>query len=636
MCGICGILNFNEKEQIDKALLQKMSGAMTHRGPDDEGIYVDNRVGMAMKRLSVIDLISGHQPIHNEDETIWIVCNGEIYNFKQLKDTLIKQGHCFYTGTDVEVIIHLYEQEGENCVEKLQGMFSFCLWDKPKKKFILVRDRLGVKPLYYVLSGERLLFASEIKALLRGGIDDEVNLKAVDYYLSFLYIPAPQTIFKGIKKLLPAHRLTYKAGQIRIEQYWDLSFKEETRIVKNEEYYCENIYSLLKESIKMRLISDVPLGVFLSGGIDSSSIVALMSEIGISPINTFSIGYEGTQEASYNELKFAKAVASYFGTSHHEYVVKPDILKLVPKLIWYLEEPFADSSSILSYIISEIAKRDVTVALSGIGGDELFAGYPRYLGMHLAQYYQKVPLFMRKHIISRLFEKIPESTKSANIPGRMKRFIRGGVLSPVDRYIHWISFFDCRTKEQLYSPYLKERLRENDCTDSHRAYFNKIETAELLNKAFYLDLKTYLPDDLLFMADKMSMANSLEVRVPFCDHKLVEFSASIPYQLKIKGLNPKYLLKKSFKNLLPESILRRKKQGFMVPLGLWFQKELKDYVLDVLSETNIKRRGYFRYDYIRWILNQHYQGKQNFSDHIWALIVLEIWHQIFIDRKIVF
>ncbi|MEK6715537.1 MAG: asparagine synthase (glutamine-hydrolyzing) [Candidatus Omnitrophota bacterium] len=630
MCGICGISGFKNKE-----LLIEMNKALCHRGPDDEGYYFGweregerCKIGLGVRRLKIIDLETGDQPIHNEDETIWIVYNGEIYNFKELKAQLQTSGHKFYTHTDTEVIVHLYEDEGKDCVKKLRGMFAFAIWDKRKGELILARDRLGIKPLYYFFHNGNLIFASEIKSIIKDNrIKREVDFKALDYYIKFLYVPAPLTIFKGINKLLPGHILLWTEGKVSIESYWDLNIpKSKTEYA--EEYYTRRLYELLEESVRLELISDVPLGAFLSGGRDSSTVVALMTKFSNKPVKTFSIGYE-EKNASYNELKKARFVANYFGCEHEEFIVKPDVIELLPELVSCFDEPFADSSAIPTYLISRLSKKKITVALTGIGGDELFAGYPRYIGVELSRIYEKFPLLLRQKF-SKLIERLPESTKSGNIPGRIKRFIKGGILPFEERYLSWVSFFKNAELMNLYSQEVRSELEGRESNFIHKDYFAKVSDLDLLDRVFYVDVKTYLCDDLLTIGDRVSMANSLELRVPLCDHKLLEFSADIPSRLRLKGLSMKYLLRKATSGLLPKEVLNQKKQGFMVPLARWIQDELRPQIEEYLSEKNVKSRGYFNYNYVRHILDLHYQGRINFADQIWALLVLEIWHRAYL------
>ena len=622
MCGICGYIGSAERRP-----LAEMLEVLGHRGPDDEGELFDGDVALGMRRLSIIDLERGHQPLSNEDGSVWIVYNGEIYNYRELRRELEGRGHRFSTESDTEVIVHLYEDMGERCVHRLRGMFAFALWDKTDRKLLLARDRIGIKPLFYYRRNGRLVFASEIKSLLRHpDVPKDLNLPSLYYFLTFLYIPAPHTIFKGIKKLPPGHILSWTEGRPVLRQYWDLHFPVPD--VRPEEYYRERIYELLRESVRMRMISDVPLGAFLSGGVDSSTVVGLMSEVSSEPVRTFSIGY-GRKAESYNELEYARIVARHFGTEHHEYIVEPDVVELLPKIVWYLDEPFADSSTIPTFLVSEVARKHVKVCLSGIGGDEVFGGYPRYIGERLAGYYEILPLILRKHMLAKMVELIPESTESRNIPGWIKRFVRGGALRPEDRYISWISFLDRRQAMRLFrnGPPGDDSLP----FDIHRRLYRDNDAGNSLDRIFYLDLKTYLPDDLLAMGDRMSMGNSLELRVPFCDHEVIQFSAGVPYGLKLKGLRLKSVLKKTVQPLLPGPIIKRKKQGFMVPLAKWFQNELGGYVDDLLSRARVEKRGYFRYEYIRWVLDQHHRNRRNFTDLIFALVSLEIWHQMYID-----
>ncbi len=635
MCGICGMVGFSDKD-----LLKKMCDIMEHRGPDDEGTYINAKckmqnakcqVGLGVRRLKIIDLETGHQPIHNEDETVWIVFNGEIYNYKDLRIDLEQKGHRFYTKSDTEVIVHLYEEYGEDCVKNLKGMFAFAIWDEKKEKLFLARDRLGIKPLYYFFQDGKLLFASTIKSIFQSSkIGRKVNLKALDYYLTFLYVPAPDTMFRGIKKLLPGHTLTWINGEVTIKEYWDLKCKMQNAKFKmqNEKYYAERIYGILEEAVEERLMSEVSLGAFLSGGIDSSIVVGLMSRIMDQPVKTFSISY-GKEAQAYNELKYSRLVAKHFKTDHREFIVEPKVIELLPKLIWHLEEPFADSSAIVTYLVSQVAREHVTVALTGIGGDEAFGGYPRYLGARFAESYLRIPEFLREKVISKIVNGLPESTKGSHLANRLKRFVRFAPLPPEERYISWLSFFNEQARRELYSG----AYQDTDTMGIHKSYFEKTGAEDFLNKVFYVDVKTYLPDDLLFMGDRMSMANSLELRVPFCDHRLLEFSATIPQGMKIRGWHMKYLLKKSMSELLPPTILKRGKQGFMVPLGMWFQKELKDFTSRILLGSKTTERGYFNSNYVKRLLEEHYSGRKDNTHQIWALLVFELWYRTFIDRE---
>ncbi len=621
MCGIYGAVGIR-----DPSLLERMGAVTIHRGPDESGAYLDDDASLGVRRLKIIGLESGQQPIHNEDQALWLVYNGEIYNFQELRYSLEAKGHKFYTKTDGEVIVHLYEEYGEDCVKHLRGMFAFAVWDKKNRNLFLARDRIGIKPLYYTSVDGVLYFASELKALLEADvIKKEINHGAIHDFLTFLYIPAPSTIFKSVFKLPPGHTLRFQDGSYSVQEYWDLELDISKE--KDEIFYLDKIYDLLQEAVKLHLISDVPLGVFLSGGVDSSVLVSIMAGLTNRPIKTFSIGY-GRKDEDYNELKYARLVSECFGTEHREFIVKPDAIGLLPKLAWHFDEPFADSSAIPTFLISQLAKKDITVALSGIGGDEAFGGYPRYLGAYISGYYQRLPDIMRKaaYKAASLF---PESTQNRDLFSWARRFARGGLLPFGARYLDWVTFLRPDEINKLYTASFIGNLKDAGPVKDKQAYFGGDRSLEGI---FRFDIKTYLPDDLLFMADKMSMANSLELRVPYCDHKVMEFAASIPCGLKLKGLKLKYLLKKSFKDLLPREVLTRRKQGFMIPIGRWIKQDLKGVAEELLSRRQIEKRGYFNYEYVRWILDQHYSGKRDFTDRIWALMNLEMWHRIYIDK----
>ncbi|MDP2939635.1 MAG: asparagine synthase (glutamine-hydrolyzing) [Candidatus Omnitrophota bacterium] len=621
MCGICGIVG-----KFDEDALKNMTKSIIHRGPDSEGFYLDADIGLGIRRLKVIDLNTGDQPIHNEDKTIWIVFNGEIYNFKELRDSLVKKGHIFYTQTDTEVVVHLYEEYRDECVKYLRGMFAFAIWDKNDKRLLLARDRVGIKPLYYSFINNRLIFGSEIKSLLQdNNVSHRLNFTALDKYLTFLYIPAPLTIFEDIFKLLPGHILSFRNAKLEIKKYWQLEF----RLKENsEDNYIEEIKENLKEIVKLHMISDVPLGALLSGGLDSSTIVGLMSQVLNNPVETFSIGFED-RFSSYNELQYSDIIAKLFQTKHHQFIVKPDIIKILPTIVSYFDEPFADSSAILNYLICQEARKFVTVALSGIGGDEVFGGYPRYLGVLTARYYNSLPLIFRG-ALSGIANLIPESRKSGNITGRIKRYLKTGVFPLEERYIHWISYFNSEMKNELYSNNFKELLKDENSFAIHQKHLQEIASLEPMNKISYLDIHTYLPDDLLIMADRMSMANSLELRVPFCDHKLIELLSSISFNEKLKGFKLKSLFRKTIKDLLPSEILNKRKQGFMVPLADWLREDLREFVFEVLSEDNIKKRKFFNPKAVNSLIKNHFNGTQVNTHQIWALFILELWCRKFL------
>jgi asparagine synthase (glutamine-hydrolysing) len=622
MCGIAGFAGGQSP-----ALLREMGRRLAHRGPDDEGIYLDDRVGLASRRLAIIDLQGGRQPMTNEDGSLWLVSNGEIYNYRELRARLLARGHTLSTSSDTEVILHLYEEEGEECLNRLRGMFALALWDRDAQKLLLARDRIGIKPLYYAIRGGQLAFASELKSLLAwDGWDREIDEEALLAYLTFLYVPTPLTIFKGFRKLEAGHKLVFRHGQAAVNPYWDLRFPGER--AGDEREWVEECRALLLETVRCHLESDVPVGVFLSGGMDSGSLVALMARISGEPVRTFTLGFE---EAAFSESASARQVAEQFGTLHQEFVVKPEAMAILPDLVWHLDEPFADASMALTYLVSKAAREHVKVALSGIGGDELFGGYPRYLGVKLLPYYERVPRRVRDGL-ARLVQGIPESMTGTNLPGRLKRFIRSGPLAPDRRYLSWVSFFNEDLLGRLLGEELSASLSAWDPDRVHRGHLHRNNGMDPLDAILYLDVKTYLADDLLMLADKMSMASSLELRVPFCDHRLLEFVASVPASVRIRGFRLKSFLKSVMAPLLPREVLTRPKRGFTPPLAPWLTGPLREPTLQLLSQDRIRKRGYFRPDAVRWLLEQHFSGRQNLFDQIFALLVLELWFQAFLDR----
>jgi asparagine synthase (glutamine-hydrolysing) len=609
---------------------------MRHRGPDDQGIFDDEQVTLGMRRLAVIDLEGGRQPVHNEDESVWVVFNGEIYNYRELRADLIAQGHRFYTATDTEVIVHLYEEHGEACLEHLRGMFAMALWDRKRETLFLARDRLGIKPLVYAFDGQRLLFGSEIKTLVDADASLNVfNPEALHYFLTYLYVPAPLTMFRSVLKLPPGHSLTYRRGEIQVRRYWNLSDAvEEAKDGKglSEAECLERLRTHLSDAVRMRLISDVPLGAFLSGGLDSATLVALMSELGSGPVKTFSMGY-GEADASFNELADARRVADTFGTDHREFILKPDVVALLPDIVNATGEPFGDSSAIPTYLISRETRKHVTVALSGIGGDEVFAGYLRYLGARLSETYAALPHWVRRRALLPLLSRVPETTKSRNIGGWIRRFAAGGLSDPFDRYLQWISFCGPQFRQTLYDDAFREALGKVDVAACHRPPFAQSRGADYVARVIGLDLQTYLPDDLLVMGDTLGMANSLEIRVPFCDHKLIEFAAGLPSSLKMKHFRLKYLLRGMVKDVLPPEILRKKKQGFMVPIGAWFRGELRPYLHDTLLSERAAARGIFKRAEVERLLQEHIAGSRVWTHQLWALLAFETWCRLFMDRE---
>jgi asparagine synthase (glutamine-hydrolysing) len=624
VCGIAGMVG-----APDARLLRAMARIMAHRGPDDEGVWHDADAGLAARRLKIIDLVGGHQPMPNEDASGWLAFNGEIYNYRELRARLEAKGHRFRSRSDGETILHLYEDEGDGCLEHLEGMFAFALWDRARRRLLLARDPLGVKPLYYREQGDRLAFASEAKALLLDPTcPREPDLPALAAYLAFLYVPSPATAFAGVRKLAPGHKLVFENGRGRVEAYWRPQAPE--RPITEPAEAAERVLAALDQSVSRHLVSDVPLGVFLSSGLDSSSIATLMRRVAPgAPIRTFTLDFE---EASFGEAAAARAVARAVGSEHLEFVVRPAVADVLPALAWHLDEPLADSSLVLTHLIARLAREHVTVALSGIGGDELFIGYPRYLGARAAaRYAGLVPVAVRRRL-ARAAGRLPDSARSDDPTGRLRRFLEAGPLDPADRYLAWVSFWNTAALREL----LPSLTPEIDPFVAHRAILhgalaNGSAGARAATAVAALDLLTYLPDDLLMLGDKMTMAASLELRVPFCDRRLVDTIWSVDPALRGgRGLKP--LLRRVMGPLLPPAILRRPKRGFSVPLGSWLRGPLAAMAADLLSETRLRRRGLLAPAAVRRLVDEHRAGRRNHADRLFALMVLELWQEAFWDE----
>ena len=633
MCGICGILDFSN-QGISQALLQKMTQSFSYRGPDDEGFLVDPPVGLGHRRLSIIDLSPlGRQPMSNEDDSIWLIFNGEIYDFKALRTHLEEKGHTLKSRTDSETIIHLYEEEGVHCLRHLNGMFAFAIWDKRLQQLWLVRDRLGLKPMHYFWDGNKFVFASEMKAILYDPtIPKEIDWEALDLYLTLNYIPAPWTIFKNIKKLAPGHFLTVKQGGLSIEPYWDIPIDSNQWASSNTASLSDQknrLYQLIENAVQRRLISDVPLGAFLSGGIDSSIIVALMARNSEQPVKTFSIGYKDLP--SFDETNYAREVAAFHHTDHHEFKLGyQDILDVFPKVLENVDEPFADSSAVPTYIVSRETKNHVTVALSGDGGDELFAGYRMYQGEYWSQYYSKIPAFLRDGLIAPLINFLPDTREKPSLEKirRVKKFIKGMSNSFAERFYAWREIFPYSLRKDLLTAPLNENrylqhIRKTVETQSNR--FN----GDTINMMLYMDIKGLLPNDMLTKVDRMSMANSLEVRVPFLDYSVVEYVFQLRGDTKLHGRTGKYILMETFKEILPPSLHNRPKWGFEMPIGAWLKKELRFLVDDYLNRGTIQKQDIFRYDVIMDLVNKHMTGRQDTSWHLWNLIVFQHWYKTY-------
>jgi len=607
-----------------------MCAEMQHRGPDDEGIYINKKwpsVGLGHRRLSIIDLSSaGHQPMANEDGSLHLVFNGEIYNFQQLRKDLEDKGHQFRSNTDAEVALHLYEDFAENCVSYLRGMFAFAIWDEKQDKLFLSRDRLGQKPLLYYYDSEHFCFASEFSALLASGfVNKNINYEAINKYLTFGYIPAPETIYKGISKMLPAHYGILQGGKLSVQKYWELNYSHKISI--SEEDASQELIRLLKEAVSMRLVSDVPLGIFLSGGIDSSTVTALMSQL-TDKVRTFSIGFNA---ADFDELKYARNISKYFSTDHHEFIVEPKALEILPLLVERYGEPYADSSAIPTYYVSQETKKYVTVALNGDGGDESFAGYERYQAMALAERYNKFPAFFRDGLRQAIIRLVPDSVNFKNKRRRLRRFFENVSLPFYQRYCRWVCMINDSERSSLYSENFKKMLNNDDPADWLRDYPNLPDDMNLTDRLMAIDIKTNLANDLLVKMDIASMANSLETRSPFLDHRLMEFFAKLPAEYKMKRLIKKYILKKAIKDLIPKENIHRGKMGFGIPVGEWFRNDLKCFLREnLLSKTSLDR-GYFRSEAIKSMVEQHISKQKDYSFQLWTLLMLELWHQKFID-----
>lgn len=624
MCGICGVTYFDRERNVLEHLVKSMCDVIRHRGPDDEGWITKGNYGIGMRRLSIIDLFTGRQPISNEDGSIWIVFNGEIYNHVELRNKLIKKGHKFQTKCDTEVIVHAYEEYGEECPKKLNGMFGFAILDLKKQILFLARDRLGIKPLYYYHDSKKFAFGSELKSILQvPNIPREVDLRALDLFLTFEYIPSPYSIFQGIRKLPPGHSLTLKDGRINIREYWDLDFDEKD-IPEGE--LCEQLLELFQDAVKIRLMSDVPLGAFLSGGIDSSAIVAMMSRVMDRPVKTFSIGFK---EDTYNESHYAQQIANHFNTEHHVEIIEPNALELAEKLVGFLDEPFGDFSIFPTYLVSKMARKHVTVSLSGDGGDELFAGYDTYIANKAGRAYERLPRLLR-NAMHPILSRIPPTEKKKGLINRAKRFVEGMELPADLEHTRWMIFLQEGEKNKLYSDDLQDTLNGSDSFEFIRNYFNRVNTSDPLNRQLYVDIKSYLVDNILVKVDRMSMATSLETRVPFLDHRFVEFSATIPSRLKLQGKNTKYLFKKAMGDVLPPQILNRSKEGFSIPIKNWLKEDLKPLMLEVLDQQKIKREGFFNTNYVEQLKKEHLSGKENHSHRLWSMMVFGIWQDLYL------
>lgn len=626
MCGICGEVSLERDRPVNPHLLAAMTGTLRHRGPDDEGLYVEGRVGLGHRRLSIIDLSTGRQPMHNEDKTVWIVYNGEIYNSPDLRIELEKLGHRFATRSDTEVIIHAYEEYGAKCVDRLNGMFAFAIWDGVKERLFVARDRAGIKPLYYTQTGESFLFGSELKAILsHPAIERRIDLAALNQYLAFEYVPTPRTIFEGIKKLPPGHTLVLEQGRITIDQYWDACLeRSEKSGVRSRADYIAELKETLRDVVRKELISDVPVGVLLSGGIDSSAVAALMVECNPGRVQSFSIGFD---DPSFDESAHARLVAGHLGTDHHEMTLTPEVmLNLVPSLADFLDEPLGDSSIIPTYLLSRFTREHVKVALGGDGGDELFGGYSTLQAHRLSNYYQRfVPGIIRRRVVPWAVDKLPVSFDNISFDFKVRRFVAGQWAPPIQRHHIWLGSFTAAQRHCLLGP-LAQGL-EADPDDVANSHLGACAAQEPMNQILYCDMKLYLEGDILPKVDRASMANSLEVRVPLLNQSLLEYVDRIPHGLKLHGLTTKYILRRAAHHMLPASILKRGKKGFNMPVAKWLTGPLQPLAEDMLSEEKVRREGLFDPGYVRALLDNHFAGRCDNRKVIWTLLVFELWRE---------
>jgi asparagine synthase (glutamine-hydrolysing) len=621
VCGICGVVATTTADPaLDPHLLRQMNGALYHRGPDDEGYYQDDHVALAMRRLSIIDPAGGRQPISNEDGSLRLICNGEIYNYRTLRRQLEAKGHVFASYSDCEVVVHAYEEYGEGCLDHLNGMFALAVWDVRQRRLFLARDRLGIKPLYYWHEGGRLVFGSELTAVARHpAVRRDINYVALDHFLTLEYVPAPHTIYRRVRKLLPGHWLCFEDGRIKQEQYWEVS---PGKADAGEAVLSHRLAELLEDAVGLQLVSDVPLGALLSGGIDSSTVVYFMSNLAGQRLRTFSIGFD---DASYNELPYARRVADALGTEHCDQAFQCDLASMAERLIYHLDEPLADFSIFPTYLVSQFARESVKVVLSGDGGDELFGGYDTYRAQHLARYYRWLPAALRLSTLPALAGRLRPGPAKKGLVNKVKRFVEGAALPDHLQHTRWMAFLGPDEKARLYRPALREALAGSDTASLFVPYFQAVAGADPLTQQQFVDVKTYLPDNILTKLDRMSMAVSLEARVPLLDHRIVEFAFALPTHQKLGWNKRKVLLQRVMSARLPPEVLNKPKQGFSVPLKHWLCAELRPLMHDLLSPSTLRRRGDFEPAVVASWIDEHLAGRANHSHRLWALMVFELW-----------
>jgi asparagine synthase (glutamine-hydrolysing) len=629
MCGIVGKIAPPGAGPLDREVLERMCAALEHRGPDSRGLFQKDCAGLGIQRLRVVDLRTGDQPIYSEDGSVVVVLNGEIYNFRELRERLRAHGHRFATQGDTEVIVHLYEEHGPDCVRHLHGMFAFALWDKRRRRLLIARDRVGKKPLFYALRAGGVSFSSELRSLLEDpDVERVLDPRAVDYFLAYGYVPSPLAIFKAVRKLPPAHTLVFEDGEATISRYWRLDYSRKLEVSDPRELH-EPIREHLRQATRRRMIADVPLGAFLSGGIDSSAVVAAMAEASSGPVKTFSIGF---QSEAFDELQHARRISELFGTDHHEFVVRPDAIEMVPKIVRQYGEPFADASAIPSFYLSQLTRSQVTVALNGDGGDESFGGYTRYVANRLAARLDRLPVMLRRAVAAQT-ERVGGGGEVTSLSNKARRLMEGLALDPARRYERYMSWFDGAQRARLYTDEFAAVVSSAPGDGVMIGPWQGSSGDDVLDKMLEVDVATYLPDDLITKIDIATMAYALEARSPLLDHQLMEFAASIPADLKVRGREKKWIFRQALRGWIPDEILDRPKQGFSVPVGEWFRHELRDLVRDVLLDPGTLDRGYFRPATVVSILDRHSAGDDAEAKPLWALFMFELWHREFLDRS---
>ncbi len=626
MCGICGVVYGDRQRPVAGPLIEAMTQRIVHRGPDSDGFYVQGPVGLGVRRLAIVDLEGGRQPVTNETGRIIVVFNGELYNYRELTTALQRRGHQFRTQTDTEVLVHAYEEFGDEFLEYLNGMFAFALWDGDRQRLLLGRDRLGIKPLYYTQHDGGLLFGSELKTLLAyPTLPRRLDLTALNEYLSFEYVPTPRSIWQGVSKLPPGHALSYEAGRVQLWQYWDVNLARSERIrPRSRREYARELREVLATAVQREMTGDVPLGVLLSGGLDSSAVAAMMVAHTAQPIASFSIGFE---EPSFDESRYARLVAQHLGTEHHELILtSATACGLVPQLGALLDEPLGDSSFVPTYLVSQFARQQVKVVLGGDGGDEVFAGYSTLQAHRLVEYYERLlPGFVRHRLVPWLVDRLPVSFENISFDFKLRRFIAGRGIPVVMRHHQWLGSFTPAQKRRLLQPWAQ--LAERDTYAIAFAHQNHSQAHEALNQLLYCDLKLYLEGDILPKVDRASMATSLEVRVPFLNHTLVEYAAQMPHALKLRGLTTKYILRRALRGLLPEEILRRGKKGFNMPVAKWLAGDLRPLLQDLLAADRLQRQGLFEPVYVQKLLGDHLKGRADHRKLLWTLLVFQLWYE---------